>query len=228
MTIGAVATKDTLAGGQRNTDGLWKHLGLFDAGGLRANGVQYAQQVGQGLELLFTPTSGGIVQAYDREASIYLDLSLSARSIILSTSGGNAYLNGKPIATEPTTQLLGNFFAGVDWTLPQASVWTETPVQINITQSGKLMRLDWNLMLSCPVKGQRVYWSLFQDGALLINAALGAIDAPEANYAMMAYGGYTALSTAGTHRLAIALFGPAGAKIVPGISASLAATEYRS
>lgn len=121
---------------------------------------------------------------------------------------------------------IGSFAQGIAWTLPQSNVWTETPVAVTGTGQGLLTRVEFTMLLGCPTKGQRVFWGLMLDGAPP-ERVLGAADAPENNYGMMASGTYYATSSPGMHRLAIGLYGPAGTQIFGAVPSALYVTEQR-
>jgi len=223
----AVPSAQRGSGRQQLGSGLVTHRGIIDANSLRATGVLYPQS-GAGLELIFfqTPTypaKKGTLQAYDRDASAYCDLDISAWNINLNPqSGGKVSM---PAGT--CQQLIGSYVQSIGWTLPQSSVWTESPIQVTPTFTGAQVRLEFNVMLGCPTKGQRVFWGIFVDGALA-SGVLGAEDAPEANYGIMSNGTWYWSPAAGTHRIGYGLYGPAGSQIVNSIVHGMYLTEQRA
>ena len=135
------------------------------------------------------------------------------------------------IATGAVQQQLGSFVAAANWTLPQSFVWTETPIQVTCTPTtaGSLLRVEWNFIVVCPTKGQRVYWTVMSDGSMVAGAALGGMDSPENNFAMMAYGCYyyTPQAIGTSRRLAIGLSGPSGTLIPNAIYSTMFVTEQK-
>lgn len=125
-------------------------------------------------------------------------------------------------------QMIGSYAQPVSWTLPSTNVWTETPIQAQCTFDGVPTRVEYGFLVSCPVKGQRVFWSIMADGVIQSpGSALGALDAPEAGYAAMASGCFYATPSAGTHRIAIGLYGPSGSQLYDVIWSTLYVTEQK-
>jgi len=89
------SVEDSSLGGQRITDGLSVHRGKQDSATLRiTNDLSTSYKTGVGLELVYNPTYGAYVQAYDREGAAYKDLSLVGRNIsLLPQSGGRVIPN---------------------------------------------------------------------------------------------------------------------------------------
>ena len=139
----------------------------------------------------------------------------------------NGIITTPMIAPNAVQQLLGRYEQALSYTLPSTGVWTETPIQATCTFGGGLVRFELAFMLSCPTKGQRVYWDVMTDGVRGTAPALGALDAPENNYAVMAVGTYYATPAAGTHRIGVALNGPVGTLILNNIWATMYVTEQK-
>jgi len=124
-------------------------------------------------------------------------------------------------------QLVGSFVQSVAWTLPTSNAWIESPIQVTLTLSGAPMRIEFNVPLSCATKGHHLVWGVTLNGAL-IGQALGAIDAPEANFGMMAVGIYYYDPPGpGTGRLGLGLYGPSGSQILDGLPSTFYVTEQR-
>ena len=130
------------------------------------------------------------------------------------------------IAPQACQQLLGSYVQLVSFTLSQTNVWTETPIQVNVTFGGNLVRIEFAFAITCPTKGQHVAWGMMLDGASPL-VILGALDAPEANYGTMANGCYYLTPPAATHRLAIGLYGPSGSSLINTIATTLYVTEQK-
>jgi len=78
----------------------------------------------------------------------------------------------------------------------------------------------------CPTKGQRIVWGIMLNGANP-DQALGALDAPENNFGMMASGTYYVPSQPGSGRIGFGLYGPAGTQIYAALPSTLYLTEQR-
>ena len=141
----------------------------------------------------------------------------------------NGIITTPMLAPNAVQQLIGYYFAATTWTLPQTNVWTETPIQVNCTFSGvSPVRLEFNFSVTCPTKGQRLYWGFFLDGSLGTGIALGVADAPENGYLMSCTGTYYSLTPpTGTHRVAMGLYGPTGAALSSQLADSLYVTEQK-
>jgi len=137
-----------------------------------------------------------------------------------------ASITTEEIVPQAAQQLIGNFAQFVGWSLPSANTWTETPIALNLTCSGVPTRLEFNVPLSCAVKGQHLAWGIMLNGAPP-SAALGAIDAPEANFGMMAVGIFYVQPAAGSGRIAVGLYGPAGSQVLSGLPSTLYVTEQK-
>jgi hypothetical protein len=152
--------------------------------------------------------------------------------------GGSLTVDGPGLSLPPASvttaaiqdsavqQMIGSFAQAVDWTLPVTNVWTETPVQAQVTSTGVPTRVEFNLFLSCPLKGHRIAWGVMLNGQPPAYV-LGALDSPENNFGMMASGAYYVSPDAGSGRVGIGLYGPTGAKIYPAIVSTLYVTEQK-
>ena len=235
MTIGAVATKDLVVGGERKTDGLWKHGGILDSGSLRAvDNMTTSMKTGQGTEILFDRGGQqGYIMVVDRATAGYLPLNIYATNIVLSPqSGGQLFLppncvDTSQIRANAVQQLIGSYVQAISWTIPAGGAWYETPMQINATLSGAIVRVEFNFLVACPTKGGRTYWTFMQDGTPVVGS-LGGVDAPEANYGCMAIGQYYWTSPpTGAHRISMALNAPAGTQLISAIYSTLYLTEQK-
>jgi hypothetical protein len=130
------------------------------------------------------------------------------------------------IAADAVQQRVASYAQGVGWTLPSSNVWTETPVQVTLSLGGWLCRFEFNVLLGCPTKGQRIFWSIMTDGAVP-PAPLGAMDAPENNFGVMASGVYYAAPASGERRLAFGVYGPSGSQIYSALPSTLYVTEQK-
>jgi hypothetical protein len=138
----------------------------------------------------------------------------------------NGVITTPMIAPQACQELIGSYVQLVSFTLSQTNVWTETPIQVNVTFGGNRVRIEFAFAVSCPTKGQHVAWGIMLDGANPL-VILGALDAPEANYGAMASGCYYLTPSATSHRLAIGLYGPSGAALVNTIAATFYVTEQK-
>jgi len=146
----------------------------------------------------------------------------------LWTHNGKLVVLGGPVVlpTGTVQERVGTYAQLVAYTLPTSNVWTETPVQAMATFEGGLVRIEFNVFLGCPTKGQRIVWGIMLDGANP-DQALGALDAPENNFGMMASGTYYVPSTPGSGRIGFGLYGPAGTQIYAALPSTLYLTEQR-
>ena len=132
------------------------------------------------------------------------------------------------IAADATQHLIGSYAQAVSWTLPGTNVWTETPIQCMCQFSGAVTRVEFSFLIGCPTKGARIYWVVMVDGTNLSTAALGGLDAPEANFGAMCSGTFYATSpTAGYHRVGVAVYGPSGSQLFDSIWSTLYVTEQK-
>jgi hypothetical protein len=132
------------------------------------------------------------------------------------------------IAPNAIQERIGMYAQLVSWTLPTTGVWTETPVQVTAALTGALLRIEFNVLLSCPLKGHRIFYAIMVDGNAPTQSALGALDSPENAYAMMASGTvYVDPVGSGSHRFAFGVAGPAGSQIYNVIASTLYLTEQR-
>lgn len=133
------------------------------------------------------------------------------------------------IAPNAVQQMIGQYVATLSWTLPTSSVWTETPIGTTgvVSQTGVDLRVEFSFPVVCTTKGQRIFWGVFVDGTFS-GFALGALDAPENNYGMMATGTYYVLHPgAGSHRIAMGINGPSGSTIPSAVYCSFYVTEQK-
>jgi len=139
----------------------------------------------------------------------------------------NGTITTAMLANQACQQLIGSFVDYVAWTLPQAYVWLESPIQVTLSLSGAPIRVEFNVPLSCATKGQHLMWGITTNGAL-IGQALGAIDAPEADFGMMAVGIYYYQPPGpGVGRLGLGLHGPSGSQILDGLPSTFYVTEQK-
>lgn len=141
-------------------------------------------------------------------------------------------INTYEIAVGACQAMEGYYAQAINWTLPVTNVWTESPIQATGTFEGFVVRVEFNFGLSCPTKGQRVLWGVMIDGGMTAIGAIGGMDAPEMNYAVMATGTYYVDPAndpinAGPHRIGMALYGPSGAALLGGIHSTLFLTEQK-
>jgi hypothetical protein len=131
------------------------------------------------------------------------------------------------LAPNAAQQLVASYAQATSFSIPQTSVWVESPVQVTVTFGGYQVRTEFNVPVVCATKGQRVAWGIMVDGAAPGLGAIGALDSPENNYGMMAVGIYYFIPPAGTHRLAFGLYGPAGSNIPNSLPSTLYINEQR-
>jgi hypothetical protein len=132
------------------------------------------------------------------------------------------------IAQNAVQEQIGSFAQLVSFTLTQTNVWTETPVQVTATVDVVRTRIEFNVLIGSPTKGQRVLWGIMVDGSAPGQGALGGVDTPENNYGSMAVGTYYFTpSTAASHRFAFGLYGPAGAQIFNAFASTLYVTQQK-
>lgn len=139
----------------------------------------------------------------------------------------NGVITTPMLAPNAAQEQIGSYAQLVTWTLPQSNVWTETPIQVTLAFSGVRTRIEFNVLLSCPTKGQRIFYAIMVDGVAPAGAAAGALDAPENGYAMMAAGTYYFTPAAGTRRFAFGVYGPSGSQIFNVIASTLYVTEQK-
>ena len=127
----------------------------------------------------------------------------------------------------PACREIGRYLGTVNWTLTATNVWTPTPIYTPVTCTGDLRcHIQFSTLMGIPNKGSRVFWTITIDDRLPVgDFALGAMDAPEANYGVMAVGAYYITPEAGSHIVALSVYGPAGAQIFDAIASVLYVTE---
>jgi hypothetical protein len=146
--------------------------------------------------------------------------------------GGPVELPPGSISTDEITpgavqEQIGSFVQTIAWTLPTSNVWTETPIQLTVPTSGAQLRIEFNVLLGCPTKGQRIFWGIMVDGAAPV-LAVGALDSPENNFGMMAVGTYYAAPRPpATYRMAFGVYGPSGSQIFNALASTMYLTEQK-
>lgn len=234
MTQQAVAFNDTGTGREQITDGLMRHRGTLWVGpGTPTEGlwrtqspppiplVVYGQQVEYAqpgplddgawskanLELISnTPSWVGIAFAEQGLAALclYRPQGAATQLRLRGNDGTDYALAGGPGSAQA---LVGSYVQLVSWTIPNASGWYETPIQVIATFTGVRVRLEYSLSFSAPTLGQRHYWSLMLDGGLInANYAMGLLDQPAANGMLSASGIYYHTPSPGSHRYGVALY----------------------
>ena len=230
--MSAQAFSETRNGRQQTTDGLWLHRGNLllpayaDLGSARVSKNQVpAPNTGQGMELLYNPSLPmAYIQVIDRDASALRPLTISASSLTLPA----ASIGTQELEPGAVQALIGSYVGSPDWSLPQSSVLTETPMQVTCTFSGALVRFEFAFLASIPTKGQRLLWQLLIDGTGVAGLSLGAIDAPEAAYAATVSGVYYwPTPTPGSHRVGLGFYGPSGSRLHNHALSTLYVTEQR-
>lgn len=211
-------------GREQRTDGQWKHLGVIDSGSFRATFYDNPRG-GKGTELLFyAPGNIGTLQAYDRDTSHYLDLSINSKNISLNPQeGGKVTL---PAGTAHSPAGLNNY-TEFTWVVPGAANWYETPIQVTYTATGVNTRYEWQTLLNSPTVTDFVV-SFGFDGAITIFHC--------GRTSLAIAGGNTLLSgvvygtpTAGVHRASLFLYSSTAGGGLTGVGKSgLFVTEQRS
>jgi hypothetical protein len=123
-------------------------------------------------------------------------------------------------------QMIGSYVQTVGWTLPSSNVWTETPIQASLVSSGSPTRIEFNVLVGCPTKGQRIFWGIMVNG-VAPSVPLGAMDCPENNFGTMAVGVYYVTPQAGAGRIGLGLYGPSGSQIFSAFPSTLYVTEQK-
>lgn len=213
MSIGAVGYRESIAGSEQRTDGLWKHLGVADVTTLRATGDLTSNLLtGHGVETCMVAGSPftGIIQALNRDAasgSRYCDLIIGARNInILPQEGGTLTLPASSIATaniqaNAVQQRIGGYNNGNSQSINSAGSWAETTISFTATCSGAEVRFEWNVTANITPATGYSYLGLGMDGTTFW--AIGMIQVSANNYnATISGTGYTTPS-AGTHRFSV-------------------------
>lgn len=131
------------------------------------------------------------------------------------------------IAPNACQQLISSYVQATAWSLPQTNVWTETPIAVTLTFGGYQTRIEFNVPLVCATKGQHLAWGIMVDGVAPSQGPVGALDAPENGYGMMAVGVYYFVPTPTSHRFAFGLYGPNGSSIPNSLPSTLYVTEQR-
>ena len=141
-------------------------------------------------------------------------------------------INTYELAVGAAQAMEAHYAQKVAYSLPVSNAWRESPVQATGTFEGFLTRVEFNFPVECATKGQRLLWGVMVDGVLLSVGAIGGLDAPEAGYMGMAVGTYYVDPAndplgAGSHRIGMALFGPAGSQILNAVTSTLWLTEQK-
>jgi hypothetical protein len=235
MTQLAVHAKNGMSSGrEQKTDGLWKHLGLVDAGSLRATN-NLIVQTGAGLELLYAiPILTSYIQSYDRDLNVWRDLIINARSITLAPQAPGTLVlpsgsvGTAAIAANAAQQLIASYFVASTWSANAPyNAWIETAIQTPVvTCSGALCRFEATINWTCSVVGA-VYFALYADhAALQYSLALDAIPvaANPRTTSFVFYG----TPSAGSHSFSVALYFSAGLiSLSGGAYSSLYVTEQK-
>ena len=185
-------------GRQQLGSGLVTHRGIIDANSFRAQGILYPQS-GKGAELIFNQANNiGTLQCYDRDAAQFLDLNLSARTITL---------NGTKVVLPAGSaqQLLGTYRNVISFSIPAAGGWYESPVQVNATTTGGMVRLEACGSLTHAAVSGIIYVGFMTDGAITADSVT-AVSAALANQVMPFSIVYYATPSAALHRFSIMLY----------------------
>lgn len=215
-------------GRERRSDGLMKHLGLIDAGSLRATTNLTNVATGAGLELLYDrPSLTSYVLSFDRDVNTYRDLNIVGRNIAVQTPGGTLTLPAgsittAAIATGAVQQQLGQYVAGPSFSTTVVGSWIATPVSVQFTTAGGLLRLEASMALYHSVGGAGFYVGYVLDGA--IQSGLAYYISPGVNYTVNFGMTWYAQPTAGLHTIAMAVYNATAGTLV--INAAVASTLY--
>ena len=204
MTIGAVATRDEIVGGQRKTDGYWKHGGALDIGSSRVvSRAGHPALTGAGVETIYQP-GAGTIQVYNRDTQAYESLSISALNITLfPQSGGQLILPANCIGT---SQLQGNaangpvagYQAAPPFSTTTTSTWVNTPISVSHTSvTGGIIRIEWQIDLLHSVLGAGFQVGIARDN--VTQASLATLNAYQANYVIHVSGVWYTQPGAGTY-----------------------------
>jgi len=169
-------------GRERKTDGLWKHLGIVDAGQFRASGY-VAPLSGAGVEIgWYAPTSLGYVQSFNRDLNSYADLTLQGKNLNLFAQGPtgtiniaantltmtNGLITTPMLAANAVQQAIGNFFNAPTTASATLSTWVPSAISVGpIACSGAPIRIEvataawhtapnWTILLGVSVDGSVV------------------------------------------------------------------------
>jgi hypothetical protein len=213
-------------GRERKSDGLFRHMGLVDAGSLRAQDNQTGVRSGAGLELLFDkPSLTSYIVSYDRDNPQYRDLNIDARNVnIRSQQGGKVTL---PAGSAQA--LIAQYLSGAAWST-SATGWIETGIQCSGTSTGGVQtRFEATIVWLHSVAGAGVYFHFYLDGGPLISA-LATVNAPAVNYAVTtSMILYTAGIAPGSHRFAVGINNGVGTfSLFTGAATALYVTEQRA
>lgn len=222
-----------------SSNGVLSHNGpsLFAGGYLQITGALFnppesiIPKLGTGVELLYVkdnpnPAAAngyGLLQGYSRDTNTYRDLYITGRNVTIGVNGGKLALPANSVQ-----YLVGYARATSSYTIPAAG-WGETDVQFSPSWSGATARIEWEVnMLSGPGVGTVHHVGLGIDGALTW-PSIGAYSSPGSGYVVRLSGVlYNQAPTTGVHRIAIWIYGPAGAGLWNGAYSSLAVTEQRA
>jgi hypothetical protein len=223
MTQLAVHAKNGMSSGrEQKTDGLWKHLGMIDAGSLRVtNNLTVSMTSGAGLELLYAiPILTSYIQSYDRDLNVWRDLIINARSITLAPQapgtlvlpagsvGTAAIADGAvttaKIAANAAQQLIGSYIGAPPFSTTVVGSWIETPFQVTAVFSGAPVRIEGVLPLYHSVVGAGMYVGWGIDGA--IGRGNVYCNAPAPNYTLTNSFVDYYTPNAGTHRWSLFVY----------------------
>lgn len=212
-------------GRERRSDGLFKHLGLIDAGSLRAQDNQTSVRSGAGLELFYLKPTTSYVQSYDRDAQAYRDLNITGKNInLLPFEGGKVTL---PAGT--AQEQIGSYRQAVVWNVPTNGVWTESVASVTGTFAGApLVRLEACGAMQGNTAGMYIYVGFGLDGAVCLPSQ--TLCQPATANAIIPFSiiGYWGALT-GSHRFAIFAYTSSGVGgFFNGTFATLYVTEQRA
>jgi hypothetical protein len=223
------------SGRERRSDGLMKHLGLIDTGSFRVTDNLVATSTpGAGLELLYNkPTQISYIQSIDRDAGVLRDLTISARNITLVPSAPGTLvlpagsITTAAIASGAVSQPLGSYFATPGFSTTVINTWLATPISVQFTTAGGLLRIEASTPIYHNVSGAGFYVGFMLEGA--IQNSLAYYNAPGPNWTVNFGMTWYIQPSAGIHTIALGVFNAAAGTLSTNSAAysSLYVTEQK-
>jgi hypothetical protein len=175
VVVSAAHFKEVTNGYEQQTDGLWVHRGVLNAGTLRARNL-IAPRSGEGVETQYDQLShAGHFLAYNRDTAQYTDLNISAKNLYLNTFGGTLNLPDGSVQTADLAPgaaqaSLGSWIGTPSWSTPGVGINCETPIQVTTgaTTSGATIRVELTTAIANNTVGGFTYVGIGTNGAVQI------------------------------------------------------------
>jgi hypothetical protein len=223
------------SGRERRSDGLLKHLGLLDTASFRVtDNLVAASLPGAGMELLYSKSlQTSYIQSIDRDAGVVRDLTISARNItLIPAAPGTLVLPAGSITTAAiapgaVNQSLGSYFSTPGFSTTVINTWLATPISVQFTTAGGLLRIEASTPIYHNVSGAGFYVGFMLDG--VIQNSLAYYNAPGPNWTVNFGMTWYIQPAAGIHTIALGVFNAAAGTLATNSAAysSIYVTEQK-